>query len=276
MPNVSYTQTLSSTTEDTPNKMNRNKMERNDNQPKWLERAKDNLKHGHLEHFTMDVQHLDIKDVLKDSCYYLSAGADITPIVAFKDFIYSYIFCDQDLYDSIPGIENRFNGILVKLKDRLIKQGFIEIQKFYCDKRFLGVNDIRYNDGYICNLKNAEMSFWLNDGKIYSLLYLNMDNSHAYHDLYIKSDIVPKALSEILSEGGSLFATEQRKFWEDKHEQNILPEFLLGHMYSISEIESYKLITEKVEYFGDYGPEYGSRNAMKIYQRIKNNENTIK
>ena len=97
--------------------------------PRWLERASRDLRDDDLQYFTKNILRVDIKEILEDSCYYLSAGADITPIIAFKDIIFSYILSDKNP-NSITGIDNNFNGVLVKLKDRLIKQGFTEIQKF--------------------------------------------------------------------------------------------------------------------------------------------------
>lgn len=231
-------------------------MEQNNNIPKWLSRANDHIKHGYLEHFTMDMLHVRIKDILTDSCFYLSAGADITPIVAFKDVIYSYILCDEYLYDSIDGIDNKFNGILVKLKDRLIQQGFCEIQKFNIDKHFTGIKDRHWSNGYVSKMKNCEISFWNRENKIYSILYINHDNTYTYSDLYIKNEIIPKAICELLPEGGSLSSNEENKGGGPtltvEEKKNILPEYVLGHTYSIGDHEKYEKISDEVEYYGDY------------------------
>jgi hypothetical protein len=231
-------------------------MKSNNNPPRWLERAKDHIKYGHLEYFTMDMLHVNVADILKDSCFYLSAGADITPIVAFKDLIYSYILCDQYLYDSIEGISDRFLGILVKLKDRLIQQGFLEIQKFNLDKHFLGIKDRRFSNGYISKLENCEISFWSREDKIYSVIYINHDNTYTYKDLYIGNDIMPKAICELLPEGGSLKSNEEYQAGGPtltvEQKKNVLPEYVLGHTYSIGDARKYEIISGDVEYFGDY------------------------
>ena len=46
----------------------------------------------------------------------------------------------------------------------------------------------------------------------------------------------------------------------------IEPLYVLGHIYSISNIENYIKLDTKIEYFGDYGPEYGVNTAMQIHQ----------
>ena len=72
--------------------------------PRWLERASRDLRDDDLQYFTKNILRVDIKEILEDSCYYLSAGADITPIIAFKDISFSYILSDTNLYNSISGI----------------------------------------------------------------------------------------------------------------------------------------------------------------------------
>lgn len=236
--------------------------------PKWLKRAKDNIKHGDLEHFTMDMLHINIKDLLKDSCFYLSAGADITPIVTFKDMIYSYFFCDEHLYTSIQGVENRFNGTLVKVKDRLIQQGFLEIQKFNLDKRFLGISDKR-RYGMMRKLENCEISFWRKEDNIYSIVYMNYDNSLAYKDLYLKNNIVPKAICEILPEGGYLRSTEQSEcgLFTIEEKKLISPEFVLGNLISIDDRNQYIELQSDIQYFGDYVEQYSHLHKLVLHKR---------
>lgn len=246
-------------------------MENNQIIPKWLERAKDHLQYGKLEHFTMDMFHIRVKDILEDSCFYLSAGADITPIIAFNNVIYSYILCDEYLTNSIKGIDNKFNGILIKVKDRLIQQGFLEIQKFNLDKHFLGIKDRHWSNGYISKLKNCEISFWSMENKIYSVMYINHDNTYVYKDLYIKNGIMPKAICEILSDGGSLCSNMEDQGGGPtltvEEKKNVLPEYALGHTNSIGDVELYEKLPDIPEYFGDYGPDYGSLKAMQIHKR---------
>ncbi|MBN8706519.1 MAG: hypothetical protein J0L62_11645 [Bacteroidetes bacterium] len=230
--------------------------------PSWLERANHHLKFGQLEHFTMDMVQIRIKDILTDSCFYLSAGADITPIVAFKDIIYSYILCDLYLYTSIEGIENKFNGILVKMKDRLNQQGLVEIQKFNLSKRFLGIKDSRWSIDYNSEFQNCEISFWNMEDKLYSVLYINHDNTRTYRDLYIRNGMMPKAICELLSEDGGLRLTVKEK-------KDTLPEYVLGHLYSIGDIEQYERISENVEYFGDFLYRSGEKGKHSKVEKSK-------
>lgn len=208
-------------------------MERND-PPRWLERARDHLKHGDLEHFTMDMLHIQLEDVLRDSCFYQSAGSDITPIVAFKDTIYSYVLCDLELYAPMRGIGDPFFGTLVKVKCRLLDQGFSEIQKFNVGKRFFGVEKLQHSF-----VTNNEISFWLKDEKLYCILYLVWDNTEAYRNLYQKNNITPKALCTIAAYGA--ITGEDRRF---------RPEYELCHHLPF---EGYEEVSKKVEYFGDFG-----------------------
>ena len=234
--------------------------------PRWLERASRDLRDDDLRYFTENILSVKIKEILEDSCYYLSAGADITPIIAFKDIIFSYILSDTNLYNSISGIDNKFNGILVKLKDRLIKQGFTEIQKFNLDKRFLGFRDIHYDMGYTYKLENCEISFWRYGDSIYSILYINFDNTLTYQNLYIKNRIVPKAICEILPEGGSIDLSEQYRssIFYQTEKKLILPEFALGHLDTIGDREQYEKFKDNIEYFGDY--DWG-RNGLEMFRR---------
>ena len=232
--------------------------------PRWLERASRDLRDDNLQYFTENILSVKIKEILEDSCYYLSAGADITPIIAFKDIIFSYILSDKNP-NSITGIDNNFNGVLVKLKDRLIKQGFTEIQKFNLDKRFLDFRDIRYEIGDTYKLENCEISFWRYGDSIYSILYINFDNTLTYQNLYIKNRIVPKAICEISPDDGSIDLSEQYRSsnFNPKEKKLILPEFALGHLYSIGHREEYEKIKDNVEYFGDYDWE---RNGLKMFK----------
>ena len=235
--------------------------------PRWLEKASRYLRDYDLQAFTDKISSVHIKEILEDSCYYLSAGADITPIIAFKDIIFSYILSDTNLYNSISGIDNKFNGILVKLKDRLIQQGFTEIQKFNLDKRFLDFRDIHYDMGYTYKLENCEISFWRYGDSIYSILYINFDNTLTYQNLYIKNRIVPKAICEILPDGGSITSWKEnggQSNLSPMEKKLILPEFALGHLDTIGDREQYEKIKDNVEYFGDY--DWG-RNGLKMFKR---------
>lgn len=233
--------------------------------PRWLERASRDLRDDDLRYFTENILSVKIKEILEDSCYYLSAGADITPIIAFKDFIFSYILSDKNP-NSITGIDNNFNGVLVKLKDRLIRQGFNEIQKFNLDKRFLDFSDDDYEMGDTYKLENCEISFWRYGESIYSILYINFDNTLTYQNLYIKNRIVPKAICEISPDGGSIYSFEENRFrsFSPKDKKLILPEFALGHLDTIGDREQYEKFKDNIEYFGDY--DWG-RNGLEMFRR---------
>ena len=235
-------------------------MGKNKNLPKLLERAKDQINDGELKYFTKDMLSIRVEDVLNDSCFYLSAGADITPIVAFKDIIYSFILCDLDLSNSIEGIDNKFNGILVKVKDRLIQQGFLEIQKFNLGKDFLGIEDRPYSYQNVSKMINCEISFWSRENKIYSVMYINDDNTYIYKELFIKNYIIPKAICEYKPEGGGFYANTEffkARTLTVEQKNNVMPDFYLGHKFldSIGNADQYELITDNVKYFGDYGGE---------------------
>jgi hypothetical protein len=235
--------------------------------PRWLEKANKYLRDYYdLQAFTDKISSVKIKEILEDSCYYLSAGADITPIIAFKDTIFSYILSDKNP-NSINGIDNNFNGALVKLKDRLIKQGFTEIQKFNLDKRFLDFRDIHYEIGDTYKLENCEISFWRYGESVYSILYINFDNTLTYQNLYIKNGVVPKAICEILPDGGSITSWKEnggQSNLSPMEKKLILPEFALGHLDTIGDREQYEKIKDNVEYFGDYDWE---RNGLKMFKR---------
>lgn len=104
-------------------------------------------------------------------------------------------------------------------------------------------------------------------------MYINHDNTYTYTDLFVKNEIQPKAICEILPEGGSLNSNEENQGGGPtltvEEKKNVLPEFVLGHLYSIGDIEQYEKLPNKVEYYGDYGPEYGNSQAMQIYKRKK-------
>lgn len=225
--------------------------------PKWLERAKEHLRYGHLQHFTMDMLHVRLEDILTDSCFYLSAGTDITPIVAFKDVIYSYILCDEGVYSELKGIKDKFLRGLIKVKDRLIRHGFLEIQKFNLDRHFLRIRDRRTTYGQVQNpkMKNCEISFWSKDDKVYSIMYIMHDNTCAYSELYKQNGITPKAVCENRADGGYLY----RGYPEESEERNALlpfPEFVLGQTCSVANASQYETLSDKVEYLGDFGDGY--------------------
>lgn len=231
----------------------------------WLDEFYDHFHRNNLNHLTERILHIDITQLLNGSCFYLSAGADITPIVALQDKIRSFVFCDLDLYDSIPDIKNRFSGILIRLKDRLFQQGFIEIQAIKVDKQLLGISDINYSHDYVSKMEAAELSIWKKNELIYSLLYINWDNSEAFHSLYVKNKIIPTAICDIIPDGGTLGPGSKISI-PYKYR---MPKYSIGHTYSLGKPEDYELITNDIEYFGDYLYHIGE-NGEKI--KIKKGE----
>jgi hypothetical protein len=229
----------------------------------WLDELNDRFFRDDLRHLTERILHLDIEQILNESCFYLSSGADITPIIAFQDKIRSFIYCDLYCYDGYPNIDNRLMAILIKLKNRLNQQEFREVQMIKIDKRFLKIEDIRYSDGSVSKMAGAELSIWEKDNKFYSLIYINWDNSEAYKSLYVNNKLMPKAICEILPEGGSIGKHSIIKI-PYKYR---MPEYSIGHNYSIGNCNDYELISDKIEYFGDYGPEFGSNYGKNLYKK---------
>ncbi len=233
-------------------------MEEGNYPPKWLRNEEGVINHRRLCNFTMNMLKLDIKDLLEDSCFYISSGADITPMVAFQDFIYSYVFCDLDLWSPLRGIRNKFFGMLIKVKDRLYREGFREVQKFTLNRHFLGIGtrqNASRNGSCESRFKNCEISFWRKNQRLYSLIYLQNDNTEAYIDLYLKNGILPKALCAIAPDGG--FRTVEHycgrvRSLTVKQMKEILPEYLLGHTYCVGDYNRYKEVITDVDYFGDY------------------------
>jgi hypothetical protein len=115
------------------------------------------------------------------------------------------------------------------------------------------------------------MSIWENEGNIYSIIYINHDNILTYKSLYVKNNIIPKGICEILSEGGSLIVHTNSLQGEPTltldEKNSILPEYVLGHTYSIGDIKLYEKVPINIKYFGDYGPQYGSDSAMQMHKR---------
>lgn len=237
------------------------KIKQNDNLPKWLSRANDHLKHEHLEHFTMDMLHVRLKDILTDSCFYLSAGADITPIIAFQNEIRTFIFCDE--YASSPNSNRSIEEFLLKIENKLQKEFFLKKSNENIDKNILKVRAFHYSNGEKDKLGKVSMSLWEKNKKIYCLIYLNWDNSMAFHRLYVENDIIPKAICEILPDGGSIGIDSIIKIPSKFR----MPKYSIGHNYSIGNPEEYELISSDLEYYGEYGPEFGSNYGKNLYKR---------
>lgn len=71
---------------------------------------------------------------------------------------------------------------------------------------------------------------------------------------YIKNEIIPKAICELFPDGGSISSKEESvnpNTLTVEETKNILPEYVLGHMYRIGDNEKYERISASVEYYGD-------------------------
>ena|GEM_PF-2085493 len=205
--------------------------------------------------------HTRIEDILNGSCFYLSAGADITPIIAFQDKIQTFIFCDE--YGIFPDSNYSIEELWLKIDNKLEKHSFNKIETINIDKNFLKIKDIRYYNGESDKLEKVSMSLWVKNKKLYCLIYLNWDNSMAFHRLYVENRIIPKAICEILPDGGTLGKHSRIKIPYKFR----MPEYSIGHNYSLGKPEEYELILNNIEYYGEYGPEYGSNYGKNLYKR---------
>lgn len=242
------------------------------NEEKRLQLASEKFKRNTLMQHTKSILlDFDIKKLLKNSCYYISAGADITPIMTFKDSIQSYVFCDLELINGVKGINNKFDAILIRLKDKLIQQGFVEIQKLYLDPHIFDRVCSFESFRYVYSPKKYELSLWVLDRKVYSLLYIHGNNVVTYRRLYIKHNITPKVLCEILPDGGYLRSTTEidngTPRLTPKEKSTILPEYALGGFISVADRNLYEEIDSDVPYFGDYPNQYSGTNKLSLYKR---------
>jgi hypothetical protein len=208
--------------------------------------------------------HNQVEDILSGSCFYLSAGADISPIIALQDKIRTFIFCDE--YCRYPNSEYSIKEIWSKIDDKLLKQNFNKLKTINIDKKSLNIKDFHFDNGTIDKLENVSMTLWEKNKMIYCLIYLNWDNSMAFNRLYVKNKIIPKALCELLPDGGTLGAHSMIKIPYKFR----MPEYSIGHKYSLGKPEEYELINDTIKYFGDYGDTYGnagSINGINMYKR---------
>lgn len=232
------------------------------NTPKWLSRivhidefyGMDSSRLD-LKHITMDMLHVKIEDILNESCFYYCSGSDITPIIAFEEFIYSYIYCDNCEYQD-------FDIALSSLKEKLRDKEFNEIQKINIDSNFLNLRGLK-NDSIPSHIRlvspipKGEFSIWKKGSHLYSLIYLCWDDICVLHDLYIKNEIYPIAICNSNPESGNIYPENIRL------KESNWPKYIIGHCNKISETF---IEIGKVEYYGNY-----SANST-LYK----NPNTIK
>lgn len=200
---------------------------------------------------------LILEDVLNGSCFYLSAGSDITPIMAFQDKIRTYIFCDE--YGCFENSKRSIKDKWLIIDEKLQKQNFTKLGTYRVNEKSFEI----FNSPSRCRLENISMSFWKKNKKTFCLIYFNWENSLTFHNLYVKNKIIPKAICEILPDGGSI----------GKHSRIQIPyrfrmpEYSIGHNYSVGKHDEYELVLENLKYFGEYGPEYGSDSAKYLFRR---------
>lgn len=205
-----------------------------------------------------------VNDIINGSCFYLSAGSDITPIIALQDKIQTFVYCDE--YGSYPNSDYCIEELWSKISEKLQQQNFKKIEDIKIDKKSLNIKDFHFSSGRTDKLEKVSMTLWEKNNKIYCLIYLNWDNSMAFHRLYVENRIIPKAICELLPDGGSIgmysFIKIPYKFR--------MPEYAIGHTYSLGKPEEYELITDTIKYFGDYPTTYGnagSINGINLYKR---------
>lgn len=198
-----------------------------------------------------------VKEIIYGSCFYLSAGADITPIIALQDKIRTFIFCDN--YRSYTNTNYGIEKYWSKIDNKLKEQSFNKAISF--NEKFHRIRNLYYLNWEFAEFSKYYISFWEKNKKLYCLIYFNCDNSLAFNNLYVKNRIIPKAMCELLPDGGSLYYIPY-KFR--------MPEYAIGHKCSLGNPEEYQLITDTIKYFGDYPDTYGnagSINGIKLYKR---------
>jgi len=195
--------------------------------PDWMTHINEELKHSYrLCHITDRMAHINIRDILKDSCFYYAAGNDISPIITFEGYVYSFVHCDILDYDDYFS-----NMELIKAKLRI--HDYEEIQKMNIGEDFLQINprnDWTYN--------KSELSLWKKNGKIMSLLYIVDRSEVVWENLYEKFNIRPLAICNLVNEGPS----------PEIKSENLLPIYILGYIYGSQEYE--KLLDKKFVYLG--------------------------
>ncbi|MBK7095350.1 MAG: hypothetical protein IPH57_10010 [Saprospiraceae bacterium] len=219
--------------------------------PKWLTRIIGEELHNikqyrNFHHILREMLYVDIRDILKDSCYYYCSGSDISPIVAFKNSIHSYIYCDIGLY-SIS-----YYDMLAKLKTNLNEEGFNEIQSITIDRDYLNSNERIYRippPRYCPHIFKADWSLWSHGEQQYSIIFIFWDDSYIWELLYSKNNIRPKAICRWRPEGS----------WGFEVKEELEPEFWIDHK---KPTDDYILISETIKYFGEYGDNY-----MNLFQK---------
>ncbi len=186
---------------------------------------------------------IEIKDLLAESCFYYSCGADISPIIALKDEIHSFIYSDAHTNWGQKNHEEK----IYKLKTKLRNNNFTEIQSFKIDLDWLGLKNKTYIEPSLdYHIKPedflGEFSLWKNDSKLYFLTYISWDNTATWNNLYVKLKITPIAICNYLKETGIPYNEEDGLFKGCGK-----PKYIMGHNYS----DDYCLKKE-IDYYGHW------------------------
>ena len=183
----------------------------------------------------MELLHINIRDILEDSCFYYCAHKDITPIVALEGYIHSFIYCDNS--------EPRYEETLSDLKANLQIREYKEVQNITIDFKYFN----RYHGLYLIipdNVRieepiNGDFSIWEKDGQFYSLLYFCWDAICVWKNLYERYSIYPVVVCDINSRGSGMF---------DMWNIHNIPKYVIGNIYKFERFLNKKI--GKVEYFG--------------------------
>jgi len=200
-----------------------------------------------------ELKHSNIKDFLKDSCFYYSAGADPSPIISCLDITNQFIYCDIKV--------NRFErNQLLTLKSRLQEHGFTQACYYCLSPDWFKLDEESYNGGFgltdpfPTDLFKAEFSFWTKEQNFFVLIYINFDNNALWHSVFVKNKIPPKIICNFKHEEGVDYNKAQ-------FENNMWPEFWLGHNPNL---HVYKFQSH-IPYFGDLGSQ---NQIIELYKRL--------
>lgn len=198
-----------------------------------------------LERLTEILLRIKIKDLLDKSCFYYSCGADISPIIALKEEIFSFIYSDAHTGWGNPDHDEK----MYKLKTELRKNNFKEIQSFYFDLAWLELENKTYIGGTISDHQMTaadflgEFSIWECNDKLYFITYISWDNTATWNNLYLKFKITPIAICNYKFETGIPYKEGERGLFNCCGK----PKYIIGHNYS----DLYYL-TQKIDYFGHW------------------------
>jgi hypothetical protein len=197
-----------------------------------------------LDRLTEMLLRIKIEDLLTESCFYYSCGADISPIIALKDEIHSFIYSDAH---TIWGRRN-YDEKIYKLKTELRKNNFKEIQTFKIDLDWLVIKNKTFIGGTISDYQLkpedflGEFSLWENESKLYFLTYISWDNTATWNNLYVKFKITPTAICNYLYETGIPYNDDDGLFKGCGK-----PKYIIGHNRSAD-----YYCKQQIDYYGHW------------------------